>query len=254
MASNSEIDVRDLRSVRKAAHDRADVVLGEDWVAPDMAQDNEARAGKPRRGVVRLNRSPLARKIIIFNLLAIVILVVGVLYLNPSRDNLIYQRANGLVNEAELIADVIEAQLPASGGIDGDPANIAGLLDGLDLRGWVEVFVVDASGAVVAERVAPAEAPAVEGLAQEKGGTILTDFLNGLWEGVAGLLSFGSSDSPATVPVDEIRLMAQDKWNRTLVDILGLHAMNILTRHRILVIIFWRNTAQIEECKTKWWC
>jgi two-component system sensor histidine kinase ChvG len=168
MASNSEIDVRDLRSVRKAAHDRADVVLGEDWVAPDMAQDNEARSGKPRRGVVRLNRSPLARKIIIFNLLAIVILVVGVLYLNPLRDNLIYQRANGLVNEAELIADVIEAQLPGSGGIHSDGANIAGLLDGLDLRGGVEVFVVDASGEVVAERVAPAEAPAVEGLAQEK--------------------------------------------------------------------------------------
>ncbi|HSG36254.1 MAG TPA: sensor N-terminal transmembrane domain-containing protein, partial [Paracoccaceae bacterium] len=164
MASNPEIDVRDLRSVRKAAHDRADVVLGEDWVAPDMAQENETRAGKPRRGIVRLNRSPLARKIIIFNLLAIVILVVGVLYLNPSRDNLIFQRANGLVNEAELIADVLEAQLSASVDLGSAEANVAGLLEGLDLRGGVEVFVVDAGGAVVAERVAAPETPAIAGL------------------------------------------------------------------------------------------
>ena len=208
MASNPEIDVRDLRSVRKAAHDRADVLLGDDWVAPDMAQENETRAGKPRRGIVRLNRSPLARKIIIFNLLAIVILVVGVLYLNPSRDNLIYQRANGPVNEAELIADVLEAQLPGAAGLGSAEANVAGLLDGLDLRGGVEVFVVDAGGAVVAERVAAAQPQAVAGLSQEYGGTILTDFLNGLWEGVAGLLSWGSSNNPVTVRADEIRSMA----------------------------------------------
>lgn len=207
MASNPEIDVRDLRSVRKAAHDRADVVLGEDWVAPDMAQENETRAGKPRRGIVRLNRSPLARKIIIFNLMAIVILVVGVLYLNPSRDNLIFQRANGLVNEAELIADVLEAQLSASIDLGSAEANVAGLLEGLDLRGGVEVFVVDAGGAVVAERVAAPETPAIAGLSQEKGGTILTGFLNGLWEGVAGLLSSGSSDNLVTAPEDEIRSM-----------------------------------------------
>ena len=207
MASNPEIDVRDLRSVRKAAHDRADVVLGEDWVAPDMAQESDARAGKPRRGIVRLNRSPLARKIIIFNLLAIVILFVGVLYLNPSRDNLIFQRANGLLNEAELIADVLEAQLdlPGSAKLGSAEADVMGLLAGLDLRGGVEVFVVDAEGAVVAERVAPADTPPVEGLSQEKGGTILTDFLNGLWEGIAGFLNSKNSDNLISSPADEVR-------------------------------------------------
>ena len=52
-----------------------------------------------------LNRSPLARKIIMFNLLAIVILVAGVMYLNPFRDSLVHQRERALAIEAQLVAD-----------------------------------------------------------------------------------------------------------------------------------------------------
>ena len=65
----------------------------------------------PRGGLVSLNRTPLARKIIIFNMMALVILVAGVLFLNPFRDSLVLQREAGLIREAELIADVFEAQL-----------------------------------------------------------------------------------------------------------------------------------------------
>ena len=75
------------------------------------------RAQRPARSVAacRVNRSPLARKIITFNLLAMIVLVAGVLYLNPFRDSLVLQRERGLVTEAELIADVFEAQLPDAG-------------------------------------------------------------------------------------------------------------------------------------------
>ena len=102
--SNQEIDVRDLNSVRQA-----DILLGDDWVAPDATVEKELQAKRQRRSFIALNRSPLARKIITFNLLALVILVAGVLYLNPSRESLAFQRSIGLVNEAELIADVFEA-------------------------------------------------------------------------------------------------------------------------------------------------
>ena len=95
--------------VRGKATDRADVVLGEDWVAPEGVVDFELKAGRERSGIISLNRSPLARKIITFNLLAMIVLVAGVLYLNPFRNSLVLQREGGLVAEAQLIADVFEA-------------------------------------------------------------------------------------------------------------------------------------------------
>jgi len=112
MTVSSNIDVRDLNSVRRAAGllrgrdggggrrkpdaaRDADVVLGDDWVAPEAFPDKRMH-NRPRRrgGLMMLNRSPLARKIITFNLLALIVLVGGVLYLTPSRDNLAFQRAN----------------------------------------------------------------------------------------------------------------------------------------------------------------
>ena len=103
-----KIDVRSLKSVRQA-----EVVIGDDFVAPNTTQDADLQERRARRSLISVNRSPLARKIITFNLLALVVLVAGVLHLNPSRDNLAFQRASGLVGEAELIADVFEAKLPA---------------------------------------------------------------------------------------------------------------------------------------------
>ena len=79
----------DLRG--KSRNRRADVVLGEDWTAADGVVDSELKAGRERRGFISLNRSPLARKIITFNLMAMIVLVAGVLYLNPFRDSLVLQ-------------------------------------------------------------------------------------------------------------------------------------------------------------------
>ena len=47
--------------------------------------------------------------------MAMIILVAGVLFLNPFRDSLVSQRERGLVAEAELIADVLEGRLRAEG-------------------------------------------------------------------------------------------------------------------------------------------
>ena len=88
---------------------QAEVVLGEDWIGADAAAETEARAKRERRGVIAMNRSPLARKIITFNLLAILVLVCGVLFLNPFRDSLVYQREKAILSEAELIAGFLGA-------------------------------------------------------------------------------------------------------------------------------------------------
>ncbi len=71
------------------------MLLGEDWISPEDLADPELRGQRGRRGIVALNRSPLARKIIIFNMMALVILVAGVLFLNPFRDSLALQREQG---------------------------------------------------------------------------------------------------------------------------------------------------------------
>ncbi len=57
----------------------ADVVLGDDWVAPDSTVEKELRDSRARRSLFSLNRSPLTRKIITFNLIALNVLVAGIL-------------------------------------------------------------------------------------------------------------------------------------------------------------------------------
>lgn len=204
MTSSPNIDVRDLRSVRKAAQE-ADVVLGDDYLAPDAVMDNEHRRSHSKKRLFGLNKSPLARKIVTFNLLSIIILVAGVLYLNPSRDNLAFQRSNGLVNEAELIANVFEASMPA-----GAPVNLATsdgidpelVLDGMNLRGGVKVFVYDQTGTLVGQREADAE-----GAAQGQS-TLLTDLLYAGWDALSALLGQSRGEREVASDVDKARASA----------------------------------------------
>ena len=124
-----------------------EVVLGEDWVAPDDLVDGELRQHRARRSWISLNSSPLARKIITFNLLAMVVLVAGVLYLNPFRDSLVLQRESGLVAEARLMAEVFEAHLPADP-VAGTGRGFAGRHCGQFLpassasRAWTSMFLI----------------------------------------------------------------------------------------------------------------
>ncbi len=214
------IDVHDLKSVRQA-----DVVLGDDFVAPDGTVDSELRDRRARRSAISLNRSPLARKIITFNLLALMVLVAGVLYLNPSRDSLAYQRATALISEAELVADVFEAQLPQEGPVNlltGDGVDPRATLSGLDLRRAAEVFVFNDAQALVASTVGMTRSDPnpVEGLQAETGSTLITGFLNAAWEGLAGLLAPGSLEEPKVDGEEQAReLVARTLTGRAQVDI-----------------------------------
>ena len=168
-----------------------EVLLGEDWVSPDATVE-ELRETRTRGGLVSLNRSPLARKIIISNMMALVILVAGVLFLNPFRDSLVVQREAGLVREAELIADIFEAQIqPQTPGFD-----YAAALDRVDLGAGVEAFVFDTTGGLLASRVGP---PLADGdLNGDVRSTVITDFLNAVWSGVSSVLTFGAEE-PAKI-------------------------------------------------------
>ncbi len=172
MTLASKISMKTARPAPKPG----ELLLGEDWVSPEAVADQSLSEGRGRRGFGALNRSPLARKIIIFNLLALVVLVAGVLFLNPFRDSLVIQREQGLVTEAELIADVMEAgqtDLPRD-------------LNSIAIGAGLEVFLFDQNGLILAKGVgAPSDNTTLSGKARS---TIITDFLNGIWETVSGLL------------------------------------------------------------------
>lgn len=175
---------------------QAGVVLGEDWVGPDAKVESELRARRERRGLIAINRSPLARKIITFNLLAILVLVAGVLFLNPFRDSLVLQRERGLVIEAELIARLVEATLPPMGtgtlrGADGSAALSA--VSALEVPSPINIHLFDPGGALLGSSLAESRSvgqPAV-GLQIDDRTTIITDFLNGVWDVLSGILSPG---------------------------------------------------------------
>jgi two-component system sensor histidine kinase ChvG len=68
----------------------------------------EMRPNKPKKWFV-FNRSPLARKIIFFNLIALGILVSGVLYLNQSQDAQLAYRREALARQGEMISAAIHS-------------------------------------------------------------------------------------------------------------------------------------------------
>ena len=177
----------DLSMTNRRARDRADIVLGEDWDRPAGSVESELRAARQRRNMIALNRSPLARKIIMFNLLAIVVLVAGVMYLNPFRDSLVQQRERALAVEAQLMADVFEASLPRSAPanlLTGDGIDPRDVLSRLGLADGVDVFVYEPGGTLVASTMDTPRGPArpVRGLEPRSDETLLiTDFLNGVW-------------------------------------------------------------------------
>ncbi|WP_380056413.1 sensor N-terminal transmembrane domain-containing protein [Falsihalocynthiibacter sp. SS001] len=186
--------MRDTKLTREAS-----VVLGEDWEGPSAGVEKELRSRREQRGLISLNRSPLARKIITFNLLALVVLVAGVLYLNPFRDSLLLQRERGLVVETKLIADVIEARLAAATNLP-DEAQMNAALDQLSLESGTDVYAYDLNGELVASSRAAEEVDRAEvvGEVPAPRSTMIADFLNSMWEGVARVFSSSRDDTELT--------------------------------------------------------
>ncbi len=187
-----------------------DVLLGEDWDHADG--DADLRAARARRGLFSLKGSPLARKIIVFNLMALLVMVAGVLFLNPFRDTFVQQRERGLVVESKLVANVFEARLaPEAAGADIAAAS-ARIAADLSLEKGVEVYVFDLNGQIVAQATGAEQitGPSVPELERP---TVITDFLSAIWDGVSRVVVGVPSESEAASP----ERMAVDLFSRALV-------------------------------------
>jgi two-component system sensor histidine kinase ChvG len=202
----------------RRARDRADIVLGEDWDRPAGTVESELRAARQRRSMFTLNRSPLARKIIMFNLLAIVILVAGVMYLNPFRDSLVHQRERALAVEAQLIADVFEASLPRSAPADlltGDGIDPADVLSRVGIADGVDIFVYAGRDTLVASTLDGTRGPArpVRGLApRSEERLLITDFLNSVWTGLSNLVGSDQTIPQRGTPEDLAQSLVSAAW------------------------------------------
>ncbi|NBZ87222.1 histidine kinase [Rhodobacteraceae bacterium CYK-10] len=172
-----------------------DLLLGEDWEAPEGAVEPSLRDGRRKRGLISLNHSPLARKIIVFNLMGLVVLVAGVLFMNPSRDSLVNQREDGLVNEARLIADVISA------GLAPGQQDLARGLEAATVAQGSSAYLFDSSGKLLARAIGAPRNESRSGLHS----TVITDFLNMVWDGISSLLSGGQAQSGAKTGEELVR-------------------------------------------------
>ncbi|RMD94666.1 MAG: HAMP domain-containing protein [Alphaproteobacteria bacterium] len=153
MNAMSEIDTRN-----SLAGDEADVILGDNWDerAPSTSGD-DSMPDDPRW--FRLNRSGLARKIVTYNLIALVVLVAGILFVSPGRERLVEARLATLAREAGLVARVFEAAMPAFGPVDlveGDGLRLREVAGGLDLAPGTVLFVFDQAGALALRQDGPA--------------------------------------------------------------------------------------------------
>ncbi|MEO9820744.1 MAG: sensor histidine kinase [Paracoccaceae bacterium] len=223
-----------MRDTSAQSSREGDVVLGEDWVTPEAAATAELRDSRAKRGLFSLRASPLTRKIITFNLLALNVLAAGILYLNSTRDSLALQRINALVSEAELIADVFEAGLP-----DGVPVNIAtgdgidvpATLENIDLRNGIEVFVFDLAGTLVGRASGELVEDADEVVEEDR--AVLTDSLAWIWERVS--FPFTSDETgPSQSVEDQLRARVELAINEGTrlgdgLDIAGGKLFNVVT-------------------------
>ncbi len=180
-----------------------DVVLGDDWVIPQDPESAELRARRARRTLFTLRNSPLARKIITFNLIALVILVAGLLYLDDTRKERVLQTARDLIGDAQLVANVFEAQLRQLPGThDASDLNVKATLAGLSIPEGGEVFVYDRSGTLIGWTRGASTIPELSGPIRvdsdsSMGSTLITDALNAVWSGLSSVfVSAAPTESP----------------------------------------------------------
>ncbi|WP_120500354.1 sensor histidine kinase [Roseovarius sp. EL26] len=192
------------------------VLLGDEFVAPDNLVEAEMRMNRAQRGFVSLRNSPLTRKIVTFNLIALNVLVAGILYLNASRDGLAEQRANGLVGDVELIADVFEAQLPAGVPVSlasGDGINVHATLSGLDIQEGIEVYFFDVKGQLIGQM---AGAASTISEADDHSPTWITDMLSNLWATLSSPFSTQEVRDPYADVEEQLRAMVAPTVNQGL--------------------------------------
>ncbi len=232
MTANPEIDVRDLKSVRQAASNTPDIVLGDDWVEPQPLGGTEIGERRRRRSILSLRRSPIARKIITFNLFAMMLMIAGVLYFNSTRDTLVTQRSDTLVSETRLIAEVFEAKMPVAAPVNlitGDGIDVSATLADLNLPAGVTVQIFDTQGNAIATQTSNREAGAII----SKGKTYLSDLLENISTWTTNVIRFGAPTAPkeSEIQSEIVRLASASVTQGT-----QLHLLNGPTGQSFIVV------------------
>ncbi|MEM9228664.1 MAG: ATP-binding protein [Pseudomonadota bacterium] len=93
-------------------------------------------------------RSPLSRKIITFNLVALGVLLTGVLYLNQSDGALEELRLRGMMTEAKLVSNILAQELEP-GSLENDPAPAMTALSTLQRSTESRMFLFDPGARLV---------------------------------------------------------------------------------------------------------
>jgi two-component system sensor histidine kinase ChvG len=193
MALAGGVDVADTRARRDG-----DLVLGDDFVAPDRIEEEELTARRARRGLLSLRSSMLTRKIVTFNLIALNVLVIGILYLNGTQDTLVRQHVESLRERVSLTADVVAARLPQTAPVNlatGDGIDVQDTLERLALRAGTEAYLFDRTGLLLGQR---AGAPAPSAVTGDMPPTPLTDVLSRIWGVVSA--PFAAQDTVRGAP------------------------------------------------------
>ncbi len=181
-----------------------DVVLGDDWVIPQDPESAELRAKRSRRNLLSLRTSPLARRIITFNLIALVILVAGLLYLDDTRRDRVQQTAANLLGDAQLVSNVFETQLRQPANRAATALDVNDTLSGLSLPEGGEVFVYDSTGTLIGWTRGASPTTALPTLlhtdsSSPTGSTMISDALTAVWNGLSAVFTGAPPGDPPTL-------------------------------------------------------
>jgi two-component system sensor histidine kinase ChvG len=169
--------------------------------ASDNPDDHDTRQ---QQSLLALNRSPLARKIITFNVVGLLILVSGILYFNPFRDTLRLQRGQSLRAEAQLIASILEGTTSDTARntvMTAQPPDFDAILKELKLAGDLDVWVFGDNRTLLANRTIP---PVQN--AQFTDRTPIIDLFTDAWTTLTGLWP---TDAPKNLPPPAVRTVPQ---------------------------------------------
>ncbi len=148
----------------------------EDNIPSMLAIPDSVNLSRKKKRFFRFNRSLLARKIIVFNLIALGILVAGVLYLSQADEGRVSQRRDDMLQQAEILAAAISAQQVVTEAYFLSLTSPIGSI----------VRLYDADANLIMQQL-PSSISGSEGLkAQSAKTSLLTDILQTVWEQFSG--------------------------------------------------------------------
>ncbi len=172
----------------------AGIVLGDGWSEDTSDETPWWRNGGKSFG----HRSPLARKIVTFNLVALGLLVGGILYLNQFEDGLITLREQSLEAQGKMIATAI-TRIAENGQATSIPAEAIDAVIEMTSLASARAQLFDATGALLTDtsflRPEQEVAAPPEALVVPQRPTAMTEILNEIWVRSERLFSDNSDES-----------------------------------------------------------